>query len=119
MDHIEKNIENYASNIQACMIKCINVDQSTKTKGLAFKCLDLIYLSNDFDIHNVSHDENDDMDEDDDDNDDDIEMFNDENEDDNKQEIEAEGLNTIINNFFQTLNLGSSVCKETGMYIYR
>ena len=112
MRHISNIIENYLGRIQYCMMKCIDIDSSDKTKSLAFKCLDEIYLNNNFDIHNRM-----DVDMDDDNDDDmDINMLNN-NNDDKKIDDQCEPLSQVITKFYANLGLGISVCKPTGMLI--
>ena len=41
----------YAPRIQATMIKCVNTDQSDKTKALALQCLDKLDLSKRTKLH--------------------------------------------------------------------
>ena len=51
LEHIGDEMGKYAPRIQATMLKCVNTDQSDKTKALALQCLDRLYLSTRIKLH--------------------------------------------------------------------
>ena len=94
------------------MIKCVNTDQSDKSRGAALKCLDKLYLLNSFDMHSKPKSSNDDIGgkseaDDDEDEDNDIKMNGDDSND------HLINIENVINTMYGLINLTVSKLRGT------